>query len=221
VLDRDEVERLGLSANESGLLRPYYDTCVIGRFQLPAEASRQVLYLTRQTAESLDSLPRIAAHLDRFRPVLERRREVRQGKSAWWHLHWPREEEIFLEPRILCLQMGRRPQFAFAEQPTFVGFSVNLIVRPARGELDLDALTGILNSDLAASWFTRHAKRRGVNLEINAHILREFPLPPSNARIGSRLGALVRERQSLPAEDSRSADLEREIEALVEREYAK
>jgi hypothetical protein len=219
VLDRYEVERLGLSQAERGLLRPYYDTHVVGRYQIPAEATQQVLYLTRRTAESLAGLPAIAAHLDRFRPILQRRREVQQGKSAWWHLHWPREEEIFLEPRILCLQMGRRPQFVFAAQPTFVGFSVNLIVRPARGAFTLEALTGILNSEIAASWFGRHAKRRGVNLEINAHVLKGYPLPAFNADTAAQLGTLVRERQCMPAEAAQAAVLERDIEDLVEELY--
>jgi len=219
VLDRDEVERLELSATERGLLRPYYDTQVIGRYQLPAQASQQVLYLTRRTAESLAGLPAIAAHLDRFRPILERRREVRQGKSAWWHLHWPREEAIFLAPRILAVQMGREPQFVFAEQPAFVGFSVNLIVRPDRGTFALDALTGILNSQLAAAWFGRHAKRRGVKLEINAHVLREYPLPAFNAETAAQLGALVRERQNVHSDAAQAAVLEREIEELVEELY--
>jgi len=219
VLGGDEVARLGLSATERRLLRPYFDTRVVGRYRLPDEATQQVLYLTRHTAESLEGLPAVATHLARFRPILERRREVREGKSAWWHLHWPRDEGIFLKPRILAVQMGRRPQFVFAERPTFVGFSVNLIVRPVERAIDLAALTGILNSDLAASWFDRHAKRRGVNLEINAHVLREFPLPGFDDAIARQVGSLVRERQSVHADDPRAARLERAIEDYVARLY--
>ncbi|MEX2317467.1 MAG: N-6 DNA methylase, partial [Pirellulales bacterium] len=107
VLTDEERELLRLSPRETGLLRPYYRTSDILRYELPATPTRSVLHLTKFTAPSLDGLPHVAAHLERYRPILERRREVRAGKIAWWHLHWPREERIFAEPRILAVQMGR------------------------------------------------------------------------------------------------------------------
>src|SRR5262249_7671295 len=162
VLRADEVERLNATQAEQELLRPYYEATAVGRYQLADQPTHCVLYLTRRTAPRLGDFPNLALHLTRFRRILERRRETRQGKCAWWHLHWPREVEIFLRPRILSVQMGRRPQFVFAERPTYVGFSINLIL-PGRGTcFPLQVLTGILNSDLARSWFERHAKRRGV-----------------------------------------------------------
>ena len=110
-----------------------------------------MLYLTRHTAPHLSDFPNIAAHLERFRPILELRRETRDGKCAWWHLHWPREEKIFVRPRVLSVQMGERPQFVFAEPPTFVGFSINVILPGKAPGFSLEVLTGILNSDLAGA----------------------------------------------------------------------
>jgi adenine-specific DNA-methyltransferase len=219
VLRPDEVERLHLTPTERACLRPFYELAACGRYRLAAEPTHSVLYLTRRTAPHLEDLPHIAAHLERFRPILELRRETREGKCAWWHLHWPREEEIFVRPRILNLQMGERPQFAFAERPTFVGFSINLILAGKVAGFALDVLTGILNSDLARSWFARHAKRRGVNLEINAHLLKQFPLPSRNAEIERQVGELVRARQALSVADDNAADVERQIEELVRRLY--
>ncbi len=176
VLQPDEVERLNLSAPERSLLRPYYDTQAVGRYQISVEPTHQVLYLSRSTAPSLEGLANVAVHLEQFRPILERRREVQSGNIAWWHLHWPRAEQIFVQPRILSVQMGERPQFVFAERPTFVGFSINLILAKSQAAFALDVLCGILNSNLALTWFDRHANRRGINLEINAHLLHQFPL---------------------------------------------
>jgi hypothetical protein len=191
----------------------------VGRYRLADQPTHFVLYLTRRTAPQLDDFPNIADHLARFRPILERRRETREGKCAWWHLHWPREEEIFRQPRILSVQMGQRPQFAFAERPTFVGFSINLILPGRAPGLPLEVLTGILNSDLARRWFERHAKRRGVNLEINAHVLREFPVPMRDETFEPRIGALVRARQSIAGDESRASTFEQEIEEWVVRSY--
>jgi hypothetical protein len=115
--------------------------------------------------------------------------------------------------------MGRRPQFVFAERPTFVGFSFNIVLARDAAAPALDALTGILNSDLARSWFERHAKHRGINLEINAHVLRQFPLPGRDAQIERRIGELVRARQQLRADEPPAPAIEREIEDCVAELY--
>jgi methylase of polypeptide subunit release factors len=219
VLTADEVDMARLSPAEKSLLRPYFDTRFIRRYELPTQPSHQLLYLTKQTAPDLDSFPEILAHLERFRPILERRREVQMGRCQWWHLHWPRDEEIFLGPKTLSVQMGKRPQFVFSGEAAFVGFSVNLVLPGQHPGCPLETLTGILNSDLAFRWFERHAKRRGVNLEINAHVLREFPLPGRDESIEAKIAERVLARQSTP-DAVLQAQAEGEIETLVGRLYA-
>ena len=219
VLDEREVEKLALTRSERKLLRPYFPTSSIGRYQIPAESDLWVLYLTRQTAESLDALPTIAAHLERLRPILERRRETQRGINCWWHLHWPREERIFVEPRILAAQMGKRPQFVFTSQPAFVGFAMNVILGGDADGLELSALAGILNSRLAERWFERFAKRRGVRLEIGGTLLRRFPLPPRDADVEKELTDLVSLRHQADIASDAIETLEQSIEILVCRLY--
>jgi adenine-specific DNA-methyltransferase len=181
VLTAAEVAALRLSDHELSLLRPYYALSTIDRFQISPQPSHHVLYLTRNTAPFLEELPGIARHLRRFRPILERRREALNASIEWWHLHWPREERLFLTPRVLCIQMGQIPRFAYSEQPTFVGFSLHLIVArsptPQNSTISLPALTAVLNSSRAKQWFAAHAKRRGAHLDISGTILKRFPLP--------------------------------------------
>jgi len=230
VLDREEIERLGLSPDEHDLLRPYYSTREVGRFWLPEQPTSFVLYLTKKTAPSLEGRERIRLHLERFRPILDRRRETRRGAIGWWHLHWPREERIFTDPRILCVQMGRAPQFVWTENPTYVGFSMNVILVRHTDAPSLPALTGILNSRLARRWFERHAKRRGVHIEISGTLLRSFPLPKRTPDDEKLLEQLVITRQECErnsssesragATDSRKADtIERQIDQAVCRLY--
>lgn len=220
VLREEEVDELNLLPRERSVLRPYYDTSAVKRYQLPTKPTHQLLYLARQTAPNLDPFPNIAAHLQRVRPILERRRETREGSCQWWQLHWPREERIFTEPRILSVQMGARPQFVFAERPTFVGFSINLILARGGNSVSLEVLTGILNSRFAANWFERHAKRRGKNLEINAHVLRDFPLPRRDPAIEGRISELVLRRQAAPEDAKQAGRLEEELDELVCRLYS-
>ncbi|TWU12244.1 Modification methylase PaeR7I [Symmachiella macrocystis] len=196
VLSDEEVAQLDFNAAERALLRPYFETATLDRYALPDQPSHQVLYLTRDTAATLDEFSNVRRHLKKYRKVLEQRRETRQGQNAWWHLHWPRRQEIFAEPAVLSIQMGQVPRFVLANRAAYVGFSVNLISARTPEAPSLAALTGILNSSIAAAWFTRHAKQRGVNLEINLHVLRRFPLPPRDTKQEQQLAELVQARQA-------------------------
>lgn len=217
VLTAEELAELRLSDGEQALVRPYYQTASLARYRLPSAPTHALLYLTTTTAPAIEAIPRIAEHLERFRPILEARREVVLGGCGWWHLHWPRVESIFEQPRVLSVQMGRRPQFVYARQPAYVGFSVNVVMSRSADSTAPQVLCGILNSELARNWFERHAKRRGVNLEINGHILKQFPLPERDGAIETQLTALVEDRQQVGDQEGKT--LEDEIERLVERLY--
>lgn len=225
VLTSAEVEQLGFTPVERELLRPYYRPMDLAEYALPPETDLSLLYLTKDTAPDLNGLPNIRRHLQRFRPILERRRETRLGKVAWWHLHWPRQERLFTEPRILSVQMAQRPRFAWGQRATFVGFSVNVIAETADSPFALSALCGILNSAAARQWFTRRSKKRGINLEISGGLLRTFPLPSRHVVIEKELSRLVGCRQQhvdgTPGVDSTSAvPVDDEIDRCVESLYA-
>lgn len=229
VLTDMEVAAMQLSADERSLLSPYFALASIGRFTLAPQPSHWLLYLTKQTAPALVALSGLAAHLAPFREMLQRRREVRSGSIAWWHLHWPREERLFTSPRVLCVQMGHVPRFVFAECPTFVGFSLNIIAErsSSRGTLtvrgstpSLPALSAILNSRLAQRWLELHAKHRGANLDISGTVLKQFPLPQAHRpELDVKLSQLARAWPStsngidddlgIAALDAAEAELER------------
>jgi hypothetical protein len=201
VLTAAELAALELTAEESHFVRPYYQTSEVARYRLPPLPSHFVLYLTRITAPTVEHCPRLAHHLERFRPILERRRETRSGTVKWWQLHWPRAERIFTEPRILSVQMSRQPQFAQATRPTFVGFSINLILARRAASPPLTMLAAVLNSKLAAAWFAHHAKRRGVRLELNGRNLKQFPLPPGCQETEAEINRLAILRHELEEPD--------------------
>jgi len=212
VLTAAELAALELSEEESLFVRPYYQTSAVGRYRLPPLPSHFVLYLTRYTAPTVEHCPQIVRHLERFRPILERRRETQRGTVKWWQLHWPRAERIFTEPRILSVQMSRRPTFAHATRSTFVGFSLNLILSRCEASPPLTVLTAILNSKLADEWFAQHAKRRGVRLELNGCNLKRFPLPPRCRETEAEISRLAIFRQELKEDDiPKSSDANRAI----------
>jgi len=177
-LGPQEVQALDLSPDEAGLLRPYHDFADIGRHRLAAP-SRTLIYSTPKTWPELSQRLRLAAHLERFRPVLEARREVQRGTIGWWHLHWPRAESLWQSGKILVPQFGSRPAFVAAPGPAYVPFSVNVFVpHTMPHDWELDYLAGVLGSRLLWTWFKHHAKLRGSGLEINGHVLARAPIRP-------------------------------------------
>jgi hypothetical protein len=175
-LSHDELARLAIPDSERTILRPYHDLCDLGRYFIASEPTLTLIYATARTCPDLRPFPTIAAHLERFRPIMEARRETQAGDRPWWQLHWPRDETLWRSAKIVALQMAARPAFAPAVGPLYVPFSANVFVPHARNRESLFYYAAVLNSRWASDWFGRHAKRRGVGLEINGHVLAEFPM---------------------------------------------
>jgi len=237
-LGPDEVEQLALDEREQRLLRPYHDPCDLGRYHLAAVPSRVLIYSTARTWPEEADYPRLGRHLGRFRPLMEARRETRRGTRRWWQLHWPREAGLWRSPKLVALQMARRPSFAVARQPVYVSFSVNVFLPHADRPEDLAYFAAVLNSRLLWKWFRHCGKRRGVGLEINGHVLAEAPIVPMDfARPADRtrhdrlvqladrmrrLTSQVKQATGQPARKRLLAELDRteqQIDALIYRLY--
>lgn len=175
-LTADQLKKLRLPSSEKVLLRPYYDLKDLGRYRIAPTPSLTLIYSTRKTCPDIARFPRLREHLERFRTIMEKRRETKKGAVSWWHLHWPRDEEIWRSAKILAVQMAVRPAFVSSFSPVYVPFSVNVFVPdPATAE-DIRYITGLLNSRLMWKWYRHRAKRRGIGLEVNGNVLSDTPM---------------------------------------------
>jgi hypothetical protein len=172
----EELERFDLPDEERQLLRPYYAVCDIGRYFLAPEPSLALIYSTRHTCPDVDRFPHVRRHLGRFREIMQQRRETRKGSNSWWHLHWPRDERLWESAKILSVQMGPRPAFVPALKRAYGPFSVNVFVPDNTTQEHLSYLCALLNSRTLWKWYQHRAKRRGVGLEINGHVLARTPI---------------------------------------------
>ena len=175
-LTPQELQHLQLPESEAGLVRPYHDLIDLGRYYLAEEPSRRLIYSTARTCPDIAGYPVLRAHLERFRPIMERRRETLAGVRAWWQLHWPREESLWQASKLIAVQMAARPAIVPAGEPVYVPFSVNVFVPHADAGEHLHYLAALLNSRLLWQWYRHHAKRRGLGLEINGHVLARSPV---------------------------------------------
>lgn len=219
-LSADELDALDLPVSERAIIRPYHLLRDLGRHRL-APPSSYLIFATPKTWPLLDAHPALARHLSRFRAVMEARRESQSGHLAWWHLHWPRDESLWAGPKIIAVQLARRPSFSFAPDRVMVPFSANVFVpSPAVGEHPA-YLTGILASTPMARWFERRAKRRGAGLDLGQRVLASVPI--RRIDFGDRGERLAHDRvvdlvQQMHREASESADSE--IDEIVRGLYA-
>lgn len=235
-LTRDELEVLALDSAEVKLIRPYHDLCDLRRYWSASKPSRRLIYSTRKTCPDVADYPSIGRHLGRFRKILDARRETRSGRNGWWHLHWPRDEQIWRANKLVALQMAQRPSFVPRFEPTYVSFSANVFVPATETAEDLRYLCGLLNSRPLWAWFEQHAKHRGAGLELNGHVLEQAPIRridfrnSDDVRFHDELVSLVTDRmdlerasveEMLPDAERKSQILETEsrIDRLVEVLY--
>src|SRR5690554_81925 len=120
----------------------------------------------------------LAEHLQPFRPVLERRREVQSGIMPWYRLHWPRARAEQVGPKLVVPRRAPKPCFALDLAGQMVSSDCTyLLARPGDTLKDLIQLMVLLNSDYCARYLQNFGKSKGTQLEFYSEPLRALPLP--------------------------------------------
>ena len=182
---------------EQELLHPYYTSAT--RFG-GASSQRLVAYLTPATCPRLspELHPNLRKQLVPFRDRLEGRRETKKGRMKWFHLHWPRREDLFAAgPKLACPTRVERPAFTVIEEEYYASRAVNMLVTD---RIDLYYLAGVFNSAPVHFWLMHCGKRLGKMLQIDTAVLLGIPIPSprtrSNRPLAREMIAAVKERQA-------------------------
>ncbi len=171
VLSEEEIKANNLLSSK--YLRPFYKNSHIDHFTLKKPSDKWILYLTGKeglTAEDVEY-----RYLSSFRPILEDRREVKEGKRSWYALQWPREEEIFTLEKIVVPHRNRMNRFMISREDFYASADVYYII-PRGDYFSLEIIAGILNSRLMYFWLYNRGKKKGPILEMYATPLRRIPI---------------------------------------------
>jgi type I restriction-modification system DNA methylase subunit len=187
--DVAKIERF--SQVERTLLRPFFKNSDIHRYVAKSKETKKLLYLGKKT-RSLDGLPQIAEHLDRFRELLDARREVQLGRIQFFHLQWPRTEATFLGKKIVAPYRSRTNTFAITTDEWFCR-SDCYVIKPKTDSMDLEFIVGVLNSKLVFHWLYNKGKRKGEVLELFQVPLSEIPFPHCPESLRTDIASLVKE----------------------------
>ncbi len=172
VVDETEYRHL-FNPKTADWLKPWFKNSDIKAHQPNLNNRHWLIYTHRTAGEPPQAL---LQHLERFRPVLEARREVQLGRIPWYQLQWPREPEMFKGPKILLPQRARVGVAAYTDQPWYASADVYYILPKPGSTWTLQQLLPLLNSELYTQWWTHRGKRKGGLIELYYQPLMATPL---------------------------------------------
>lgn len=175
VLREDEINRIKMNKEERKFVVDFYDENDIRRYIVYSKNKKFLLYLTKSNCPDISIYPDIAAHLVKYKKIMDARRETKKGSNKWFHLHWPREDKYFESHKIVVPGMFDNVRAGYQEQSGYFGLSTNVITSK-NPDYNLKFMLAILNSTFANYWFHKHGKKRGVGVDIGVDKLRNFPI---------------------------------------------
>ena len=184
-----------LTAEEKKFLRAFYKNSEIEKYYCNDKNTKWLLYLSKAYT-SIDAYPDLKHHMDKFMPVLSRRREAQTGVIKPFQLQWPRTEEIFVKEKIVVPYRTKTNAFAYNDVEWFCRSDV-YVITPKTKEVDLFYLLGILNSKLNFVWLYNRGKRKGEVLELFQVPLSEIPVINLPVEGKNRVAELAREITSI------------------------
>ncbi len=117
---------------------------------------------------------------------MDERRENKNGRLDFYHLHWPRDPFFFEKgDKILSVRKCAEPTFVYSSDEAGVMMSFN-VIRSSR--IDLKYLSGIFNSSLIRFWLRYRGKMQGFNFQVDKEPLLNIPIfKPESTAIFSTL----------------------------------
>lgn len=209
VLSKSERERLvrKIGASEECIV-PFYKNSSIGRYHIEAN-TQFLLYIEREAAAFS---PLVQAHLYKFRDILERRREVRNGSLPYYALHWSRERQMFEGEKIVVPQRAYRPVFAYSGASFYASADVYFIHQM---KTDVHFLLAYLNSSLVEQYLRYMGKRKGSYYELYRQPLSEIPIWDFSEEVIEALSDRAKIAMSTPMETFRQQAMD-EIDEIIE-----
>ncbi|MGZ0017643.1 TaqI-like C-terminal specificity domain-containing protein [Yeosuana sp. AK3] len=171
VLNKGQIKNL--NKTELNFIKPVYEPYLTDRYSL-LEYDKEIIYSTVENSISISETPNLYKHLERFRPIMEKRRENLKGARTFHQLHWPRDKFFFEKgAKILSVRKCSKPTFIYTENDAYVMMSFNIIKSK---RIDLKYLTGILNSKLVEFWLLHKGKMQGNNFQVDKEPLLNIPI---------------------------------------------
>lgn len=187
VVDKEEIKKI--TANESKYIKELIEPTLLTRYSIPKDIipQKRLLYITKQNYRN--DAPDIVSHLEKFRSIMDQRRENMSGRLDFYHIHWPRTETFFQQgEKILVPRKSPIPLFAYRMEEAYVMMAINII---KTNRVNMKYLTGLLNSKLIEFWLKNKGKMQGSNFQLDKEPLSQIPIAVPSQEIQELIAKLV------------------------------
>jgi adenine-specific DNA-methyltransferase len=203
-----------LSVKENKYIKPIYEPYLIDKYSLN-DYDKEIIYITKKNFKN--DAPKLIAHLEKFKEIMDDRRENQKGTLGFNHLHWPRDNYFFEEgAKILSVRKCSVPTFAYTEVEAYVMMSFN-VFRSKR--INLKYLTGLLNSKLIAFWLRKKGKMQGNAYQLDKEPLLDIPIYKPTDSEANKIATLVDKIIAQKEQGKNSKENETKIDELVYKLY--
>ena len=189
----------------------FWQRMVLSRILQDFDYDKEIIYITKKNFKN--DAPKLISHLEKYKEIMEERRENKQGKLGFNHLHWPRDEYFFEEgAKILCVRKCAIPTFVYTENEAYVMMSFN-VIRSKR--INLKYLVGLLNSKLIAFWLRKKGKMQGNAYQLDKEPLLEIPIYKPTDTEANKIASLVDKIIAQKQQSKDSTENEKKIDESV------
>ena len=173
-LTEKEKRGLTLSDNERNIIKKLYKASDIQKYSYD-KSDLFIIYTNKNT--KINNFPVIKEHLNKYRPILENKREYKLDKLPWFSLHWARDEVLFQEEKIVCSIWPMNNIFAYSDNEMYCERNIFIIKKKNMTEESLKYFVGILNSKIINYWFSKKISKRGDKYFLPKNDLDKIPIP--------------------------------------------
>jgi adenine-specific DNA-methyltransferase len=156
----------------------------LGRYYADKNNTLWLIYTDSKfkNQNEIKQYPNIKTHLDKYKNVIT-------SDNKPYGLHRARDERFFLGEKIIAQRKcAGRPVFTYANFDCYVSATF-YIIKSER--IDLQYLTGLLNSKLLKYWLKKKGKMQGSNYQIDKEPLLQMPVYMPDKTVQKRVGRLV------------------------------
>ena len=214
VLSKKELDTLMLNKKEKIIIKKYLNGSDVKRYKIYPN-TKYLIYSNEEYKlyiEKDKDFVNIKKHLDKYKKYIT-------SSNGPYGLHRPRKIKFFENKKLIFKSMFKKPEIALDNNGYYVGMSCSTIISKNL-EFSLEALLGVLNSNLALYWFYTNGKKRGIGVDIGVQKLREFPIfDYDKIKIDKLERAVVEVMKYYEKEDVYNEKLEDYINKLVYNLY--
>ena len=174
VLNKSELNDLGLNKTELELIRPFHPAENIDSYYFNPEVEHYLIYTSSKIAKimkvNLEKYPSLSKHLDQYQKIIT-------SSNKPYGLHRARQAEWFDDiQKIMCVRKTMYPKCALIPDRYYVDQSVCIIRLVRHKTISPYYILGILNS-MISHFYLYHQKKQGNQLQVDKDVLDKFPFP--------------------------------------------